>query len=888
MYTDQILVELSGRRRPEIVYAKQGDVAARQVEVSFLDHGQPYTIPQGTTARIRVTKPDRTYIFNDCTISGNVVTAPLTAQTLAAAGEAAVDIALYQGEDELLSCSVFRLMITPRAGSDSAAESSDEFGALDKLLQEAETSIPAATEAAEAANEAANAANTAAGDANEAAGAANSAASAANSAASSANSAATAANSAASAANTAAENADEAAQQIFDESYILTARTTFAESVEVTPTTYGNAIIEEINGATYQGPNPTPTNPQRIHGVGESGYFDGIWRVGFYSGTNGAWGEDAESLCTANFIPVKPGDVVKIEVDADTDSEHVSFYEDDGTFISRSTMAAAGVTAPANSAWMLADITYNGNAPAVDAAPFMAITINGMYAIKIKTHGKNMAFLNRKWQQNVMAGVSQGVSWTIDGENAVIFSGTATADTAIRYNQPVGDDYTKLPPIYKMKAGVTYRLRDVDILVLHSNGTIGNYQSDYVAQTGDILTGIRILATEGTAYRNRIFRPFIYEGDADAPYIPYQGNTVYIPISAPLYEGDEIVCINGEFKVVRNNAAIAADGSEDEDWGTYNAGDEATWYFRWKIAPLYESSSANYTKTKINIYTRVSVASGNTNIGANISDSVAINGCLLYVRPESSDVTPGDITAFRAFLQAHPLTAIYPLSVPVYESLPQEIMYSLVSGDEITTAELLGEDENLTLNNIIRFPRLPDGAIATSAIAKTKGRAGHVMVTDADGNTGTSNITVKELECLNGLRENVQDTLDDLTAHGTVYGKGVAVHYSPDTIILDFNFKFSASNNDTLPNDVIKLPETIVPKTDIYVVAPLLNSAWRPTGNIVYLNFANLALTPTVRLNVDSVSDAQFIGTFAFTRDDFTVSVEEIIEERPEALEFKQ
>lgn len=212
MYTDQILVELSGRRRPEVIYAKQADVAARQVEVSFLDHGQPYTIPTGTTARIRVTKPDRTYIFNNCTISENVVTAPLTAQTLAAAGEAAVDIALYQGEDELLSCSCFRLMITPRAGSDSAAESSDEFGALDKLLQEAETSIPAATDAAEAANEAANAANTAAGDANEAAGAANSAASAANSAASSANSAATAANSAANAANTAAENANDAAE----------------------------------------------------------------------------------------------------------------------------------------------------------------------------------------------------------------------------------------------------------------------------------------------------------------------------------------------------------------------------------------------------------------------------------------------------------------------------------------------------------------------------------------------------------------------------------------------------------------------------------------------------------------------------------------------------
>ena len=158
MYTTQITVDLSGRRDLTLVYAKQGDVAARQVGVSFLDHGQLYTIPSGAQARIRVTKPDRTYVFNDCTISGNVVTAPLTAQTLAAAGEAAVDIALTLDGDTLLSCSCFRLIISPRAGSDTAVESSNEFGAVDKLLQEAQESIPAATAAAERANEAAQAA----------------------------------------------------------------------------------------------------------------------------------------------------------------------------------------------------------------------------------------------------------------------------------------------------------------------------------------------------------------------------------------------------------------------------------------------------------------------------------------------------------------------------------------------------------------------------------------------------------------------------------------------------------------------------------------------------------------------------------------------------------
>ena len=209
MHTTHMSIDLSGRKRPALVYAKQGDVGARQVEITLLENAVPYAIPEGTTARIRITKPDRTYVFNNCTISGNIVTAPLTSQTLAAAGEATADIALYLGEDQLLSCSVFRLVIEPRAGSDSAAESTDEFGALDALLQQAGTSIPAAEEAAEAANTAAGAANSAASAATTAAGEAGTATTVANQAATAATTAAGTANTAANAANQAAENLEE-------------------------------------------------------------------------------------------------------------------------------------------------------------------------------------------------------------------------------------------------------------------------------------------------------------------------------------------------------------------------------------------------------------------------------------------------------------------------------------------------------------------------------------------------------------------------------------------------------------------------------------------------------------------------------------------------------
>ena len=61
-----------------------------------------------------------------------------------------------------------------------------------------------------------------------------------------------AASTAASAATTAANNANEAAQAIFDEKYILTARTEFAKSARVSPTAKGNAILEKLRGDSWQ------------------------------------------------------------------------------------------------------------------------------------------------------------------------------------------------------------------------------------------------------------------------------------------------------------------------------------------------------------------------------------------------------------------------------------------------------------------------------------------------------------------------------------------------------------------------------------------------------------------------------------------------------------
>ena len=168
MYITQIDIELSGERVPVVVYAKQGDVSARRIDIGFIDNGTVYQIPDGVTARIWIKKPDGTAVYNDTTIAGNRVIADLTSQALIAAGDARAEIALYQGE-KLLSTSVFVIRVERNVRSEDAAESSNEFGALNTLIVEAESSIPAATQAAADANSAATAATGAATAANAAA-----------------------------------------------------------------------------------------------------------------------------------------------------------------------------------------------------------------------------------------------------------------------------------------------------------------------------------------------------------------------------------------------------------------------------------------------------------------------------------------------------------------------------------------------------------------------------------------------------------------------------------------------------------------------------------------------------------------------------------------------
>ena len=212
----RIQIELDGSAPFEYVVAKAGEKESRIVEVTLLENKKEFTIPAGTTAKIKYYKPDGKFVLNNATINGNVITVTYTEQMLAVSGTGRGEIVLYNGTAVLRSATYYT-KITPTVYKENGLISDNEFLdmaesiiAINKQIDKAINATKSAEQAATDANTAAAAANSAAKAGNAAAAAGNNAAKAANDAAKAGNAAAAAGNSAAKAANDAAAAANEA------------------------------------------------------------------------------------------------------------------------------------------------------------------------------------------------------------------------------------------------------------------------------------------------------------------------------------------------------------------------------------------------------------------------------------------------------------------------------------------------------------------------------------------------------------------------------------------------------------------------------------------------------------------------------------------------------
>lgn len=207
----RIQIELDGSAPFEYVVAKAGEKESRIVEVTLLENKKEFTIPAGTTAKIKYYKPDGKFVLNNATINGNVITVTYTEQMLAVSGTGRGEIVLHNGTAVLRSATYYT-KITPTVYKENGLISDNEFLDMAESIIAMNKQIDKAINATKSAEQAATDANTAAAAANSAAKAGNAAAAAGNSAAKAANDAAAAANEAKANTVTATQNAQTATQ----------------------------------------------------------------------------------------------------------------------------------------------------------------------------------------------------------------------------------------------------------------------------------------------------------------------------------------------------------------------------------------------------------------------------------------------------------------------------------------------------------------------------------------------------------------------------------------------------------------------------------------------------------------------------------------------------
>lgn len=133
----RIEIEMSGGTKQYMVSAKQGDRATRYVETVLLDHGEPYTIPAGSSVTAFIRKPDRHRVYTPCEFTDNVVMVELDSQALAAAGTALCEVEVKSSDlMQVVTSVTFEIEIEAKVKDEDAIVSGDEFSIFDKTMKQ--------------------------------------------------------------------------------------------------------------------------------------------------------------------------------------------------------------------------------------------------------------------------------------------------------------------------------------------------------------------------------------------------------------------------------------------------------------------------------------------------------------------------------------------------------------------------------------------------------------------------------------------------------------------------------------------------------------------------------------------------------------------------------
>lgn len=448
----------------------------------------------------------------------------------------------------------------------------------------------------------------------------------------------------------------------------------------------GLSKFDEWEPYTGGQPAPNPDYPMVVQGNGNYGFWDGKFENGAYNSATGKPESGTNYIRCLNDItyPLKSGDKIKFIYEKPVNIGMILFDKQGVlTYASSSKFAEWEYTVTKDQERFRFFILDKDGVNA-ETAKHLTITINGKYALCIKSEGINLC-----------SGVEVGAYLHTNG--------LPTADGGYRRTKRM---LVKPSTTYKESCNTNSTLTKT-VLFYDKKLNFIKYQP----LTGTIQTPDNCAYMAINYYSSGSepdVRDVIVTESAKFPeeFIPYQGDVTYIPVDYPLFEGDKIIQRNGEYKLLREWKQVIYDGSEDEEWTSY-------------------SYQGNYNGVKINIADMKIGARQpfycsrfrNTGIEDITGIWFGVNDNTLYDIFGDSNIAT-DVSSFKTWLQSNPVTIVYTLATPTEEPLSSEAMkalYSIMACDEETELTIVGVPADAEIQNQFLLPRNEDGALNTTA-----------------------------------------------------------------------------------------------------------------------------------------------------------------------------
>lgn len=433
-------------------------------------------------------------------------------------------------------------------------------------------------------------------------------------------------------------------------------------------------------------PAPNPDYPMGVQGNGKYGFWDGKFENGTYNSATGKPESGTNYIRCLNDIvyPLKSGDKIKFIYEKPVNIGMILFDKQGVlTYASSSKFAEWEYTVTKDQERFRFFILDKDGVNA-ETAKHLTITINGKYALCIKSEGINLC-----------SGVEVGVYLHTNG--------LPTADGGYRRTKRM---LVKPSTTYKESCNTNSTLTKTVLFYDEKLNFIKYQPLTGTIQTPDNCAYMAIDYYSGGSEPD--VRDVIITESAKFPeeFIPYQGDVTYIPVGYPLFEGDKIIQRNGEYKLIRKWGFKTYDGSDDEKWTSYSyQGD-------------YNGVKISIADMKIGVRQPFYCSRFRNTGSEDITGTwFGVNDNTLYVIFGDSNIAT-DANSFKTWLQSNPVTVVYELETPTEEPLSPEAvkaLNSIMATDEQTKLTIVGVPADAGIQNQFLLPRNEDGALNTTA-----------------------------------------------------------------------------------------------------------------------------------------------------------------------------